>query len=421
MGEILGKAASSGAAFLLGVGSLQLLISYPRFLPVPDFVAHPEYDYLIVGGGAAGLALAYHIALEPRLAGKKVLLIEPDAKDRNDRTWSWWSEEVGPFDGLAVGEWSRLAFRSPGFETVLELGRYRYRTIRGLDYYRFVRAALLARPAQFTLLQGTVTGLENTATGVLARSTAGDITARYAFDSRPPDIRPQPDKYRYLQQHFVGWEVETTTDAFDPAVVEFMDFRGAQHREARFMYVLPFSRRSALVEYTLFSAQVLPKGEYEAALRKYLAEAGITDYRITAEEVGAIPMTDHPLPARVGANIFNLGTRAGRAKPSTGYAFQRSQQHAARLTQALAETGHPPADATGDRWQFRYFDALLLDIMQRQGETTRNIFAELFARNPVGRILRFLDERTSWADNLRVMHSVSPGPFLRAIARRLRG
>ena len=59
---------------------------------------------------------------------------------------------------------------------------------------------------------------------------------------------------------------------------------------------------------------------------------------------------------------------------------------------ALAGTGHPPADATGDKWQFRLFDTLLLDIMQRRGETTRDIFRQLFERNPVERIFRFLDE-----------------------------
>ena len=382
-------------------------------------------DYLIVGGGAAGLSLAYHISQEPALAGKRVLLIEPLAKDTNDRTWSWWAraDAPGPFDQLAVGKWRHIAFRSPGFARVLNLGAYCYRTVRGLDYYQFVRAALATRPAQFTLVQGTVASLENTADGVLARSTAGDIRARYAFDSRPPDLAAlmQPAKYHYLWQHFVGWEIETETDVFDPAVVEFMDFRGEQQREARFMYVLPFSARTALVEYTLFSEAVLPRAEYEVAIREYLVAAGINQYRIAATETGVIPMSDHPLSARDGANIYNLGTRAGRAKPSTGYAFQRIQQHSARLVRALADAGRPPADATGDRWQFRFFDTLLLDIMQRRGESTRDIFRELFARNPVARLLRFLDEQTPWADNLRVLWSVSPGPFLRSIAHVLRG
>ncbi|WP_310396672.1 lycopene cyclase family protein [Hymenobacter sp.] len=380
-----------------------------------------QFDYLIVGGGAAGLSLAYHMAQEPRLATKKVLLIEAEAKDRNDRTWSFWTDEPTPFDGIAAHEWRKIAFRSPGFEKEFDLGAFRYQMIRGLDYYQFVQRALADNP-QFTFVRGAVESLENTADGVRVRSSAGEFAARYGFDSRPPALAQNPGKHRYLLQHFVGWEVETDTDVFDPNVVEFMDFRGPQQQQARFIYVLPFAPRKALVEYTLFSEAPLPKSEYEAAIRTYLsANLGVSDYRVTAEEVGAIPMTDHPLPARDGARIINLGTRGGRAKPSTGYAFKRIQQHSARLVAALAATGHPPRDSTGDRWQFHLFDTLLLDIMQRRGETTRDIFRELFERNPVERIFRFLDETTSWTDNLRVMNSVTPGPFMRSIAQVLRG
>jgi len=384
-----------------------------------------DYDYVLVGGGAAGLSLAYHLAQEPRLAGQRVLLIEPEPKDQNDRTWSFWSAKPGLFDHLAVGEWTKIAFRSPGFSQILQLQEYRYRTIRGLDFYQFVHQALAGRPAQFTLVRGTVAALTETPTGVVARTTNGEeYRARYAFDSRPPTIERQPEKYRYLLQHFVGWELETDHDVFNPDVMEFMDFRGPQQHEARFIYVLPFGPRRALVEYTLFSAQVLEKAEYETHIVDYLQNTlGLTSsqYRITAEEVGAIPMTDHPLPARAGARIINLGTRAGRAKPSTGYAFQRIQAQSARLAAALAANGHPPADPTGDQWQFHWFDTLLLDIMQRQGETTRDLFAQLFQRNPVERVLRFLDEKTSWADNLRIMNSVSAGPFMYSIAQVLRG
>jgi lycopene beta-cyclase len=382
-----------------------------------------QTDYLIVGGGAAGLSLAYHIAQEPRLATKKVLLIEPEAKDQNDRTWSFWADEPTLFDDIVAHEWRRIAFRSPGFERVFDLGRYRYKTINGLDYYRFVRKAL-ADNAQFTFVSGTVETLENTAAGVLARGSAGECAACYGFDSRPPQLEQlkQPEKHRYLLQHFVGWEIETDQDVFDPTTVEFMDFRGEQQHEARFIYVLPYTPRKALVEYTLFSATPLPKAEYEVAIRHYLTGIlGGSQYRITAEEVGAIPMTDHPLPGRIGAHIINLGTRGGRAKPSTGYAFKRIQQHSARLVAALASAGHLPANATGDKWQFHLFDTLLLDIMQRRGETTRDIFRELFERNPLERIFRFLDETTSWADNLRVMNSVAPGPFMQSIAQVLRG
>lgn len=380
----------------------------------------PEYDYLLAGGGAAGLSLAYHLSQEPRLRDKRVLLLEPAAKDQNDRTWSFWTDQPTPYDAVLAGEWRQLAFRSPKFSAVLPLRRHRYCTLRGLDFYRFVQAALAARPAQFTRVPASVEELVNTSGGVVARTSAGEFTARLAFDSRPPRVERRPER-RYLSQHFLGWEVETDFDAFDAATPVFMDFTVDQQQECRFVYVLPFGPRRALVEYTLFSAELLAPEEYEAALRAYLhtALAG-RPYRIVETETGAIPMTDHPFAERNGARIVHLGTRGGRVKASTGYAFLRMQQQAARLTQALASTGRLPADLTGDQWQFKRFDQLLLDIMLRRGELTRDIFAELFERNPTERILDFLDERTGWPENLRVMNSVTPWPFLRSILQVLR-
>ena len=53
------------------------------------------------------------------------------------------------------------------------------------------------------------------------------------------------------------------------------------------MYVLPFGPRRALVEYTLFSPQPLPRAEYEAPILGYLNQTlGLAtgQYRVVAEE-----------------------------------------------------------------------------------------------------------------------------------------
>lgn len=384
-----------------------------------------EFDYLIVGGGASGLSLAYHLAQEPRLASKKVLLIEAEAVKADDRTWRFWATDAGPFAAVEAASWGQLLVRAPGFEQTLQLAPYRYRMIKAGDFYAFVDAALAARPQQFTRRTAQVVALAESPDGTGAIATLADgqqVRAGYVFDSRLPKLTRQPERYRYLEQHFLGWEVETEYDAFDPDTSQFMDFDVPQHGQTRFVYALHFSARRALVEFTVFSESRLTEAEYEAELATYLARRlGAGRYRVVAKEGGSIPMTDHPLPGRASPHVLNLGTRAGRSKPSTGYTFARIQRHSARLVAALARTGHPPADATGDKWQFHLFDTLLLDIMKRRGESTRDIFRQLFERNPVQRIFRFLDEQTSWADNLRIMNSVSPGPFIRSIGQVLRG
>ena len=417
------KSRFFGGGFFVGSFAVRFPFCYYCMLPVvPTEIL--DCDYLIVGGGASGLSLAYHLSQEARLADKRVVLVEVEAVKADDRTWRYWAVGEGPFAAVEAHSWGRLLVRAPGYEQVLTLAPYRYWMVRAGDFYAFVDRALAARPVQFARLTGAVVALEEAADGSGATARLADgrcIRARYAFDSRLPKLVREPQRYRYLEQHFLGWEIETDHDAFDPTTAQFMDFTVPQLGQVRFVYALHFSSRRALVEFTVFSEARLPKAEYEAALRTYLAgRVGEGKYRILAEEMGSIPMTDHPLPARASAHVLNLGTRAGRSKPSSGYTFTRVHRHSARLVAALARTGHPPADATGDRWQFGFFDALLLDIMQERGETVRDIFRELFTRNPVVRILRFLDEQTGWGDNLRVMWSVSPGPFLRAIGRVLR-
>ena len=67
------------------------------------------------------------------------------------------------------------------------------------------------------------------------------------FDSRTPDI---PENS--LLQHFIGLEIKTPHPVFDAGVVTLMDFRCDQSRGIHFIYLLPFSADTALVESTLF-------------------------------------------------------------------------------------------------------------------------------------------------------------------------
>ena len=49
-----------------------------------------EFDYIIIGGGCAGLSLAYQLETNNYLKDKTLAIIEPRRDYKRDKTWSFW-------------------------------------------------------------------------------------------------------------------------------------------------------------------------------------------------------------------------------------------------------------------------------------------------------------------------------------------
>ena len=49
-----------------------------------------EFDYVIIGGGCAGLSLAYELELHNKLLNKTLAIIETRPDYKRDKTWSFW-------------------------------------------------------------------------------------------------------------------------------------------------------------------------------------------------------------------------------------------------------------------------------------------------------------------------------------------
>jgi lycopene beta-cyclase len=375
-----------------------------------------HYDYIMLGGGAAGLGLAYAMVNSP-LADRKILIIDKEAKTSNDRTWSFWTPNPTPFDSMAYRTWDYLDFRGVTFQKRFELNPYRYHTIRGIDYYRSIRSVLAEHP-NVGWLQGNVESVEDGDMGARVRVDGEMVQADWVFDSRIilEEIQQDPARYRYLKQHFLGWEIETGSPVFDSSAVTLFDLQTEQREGLCFYYILPFEDNRALVEYTLFSANLLPRKEYEGMLRAYIqGQLGIREYRVVDEEQGVIPMTTNPFPRRLGARVMATGTRGGRVKPSTGYAFARIQKDSQAIVHSLTSNGHPFAvPASSPRRKF--YDALMLEVIAAQGEQTRPIMTAMFKNNSIQSIFRFLDEDSSILEDLRMLASLPLGPFLKALA-----
>ena len=49
-----------------------------------------EFDYIILGGGCAGLSLAYELDVHQKLNDKTLAIVEPRTEYKRDKTWSFW-------------------------------------------------------------------------------------------------------------------------------------------------------------------------------------------------------------------------------------------------------------------------------------------------------------------------------------------
>ena len=127
-------------------------------------------------------------------------------------------------------------------------------------------------------------------------------------------------------------------------------------------------------------------------------------------------MTDHPFPRRLGQRVMSIGTKGGRVKPSTGYAFLRIQRDSAAIVQSLVNHDQP-FDLPARRGRFGLHDAILLNIMTHYPDDLKPIFTIMFKHNPIQRIFRFLDETATFPEEVRFIASLPPWRFLQALFR----
>jgi lycopene beta-cyclase len=269
-----------------------------------------RYDYILAGGGAAGLSLANHLVHSP-LKEHTILIIDQDQKAQNDRTWCFWTTQPTLYDDILYRTWTQIRIVSDDFSGRYHLAPYQYHMLRGIDFYNHVRS-ILARFPNVHFVQGNISRIEDGTDHACVWVNDIPYEGRWVFNSLflANNYAPKSNRNHYLMQHFKGWEIRTTRDYFDPSAATMFDFRTPQHHAMRFLYVLPYTPQHALIEYTLFSANRLSPAEYEQGLKTYIEDTlNISTYSILNEENGVIPMTDQPFPRRASPHILNTGTR----------------------------------------------------------------------------------------------------------------
>ncbi|OIN55984.1 lycopene cyclase family protein [Arsenicibacter rosenii] len=372
-----------------------------------------KYDFIIAGGGMAGLSLAYHLSQSP-LRDRSILILDKEDKKQNDRTWCFWEEGEGPFESILFRKWQTVEFHGTGFAGPLDLGNYQYKMLRGIDFYDHVRSHLAQFP-NIEFRQATINRVKETPQGGFVIANDEPYMATYVFDSTFPLDLKDPDRHNLLQ-HFKGWVITTQKPCFDTGRPRMMDFRTDQRGDCRFVYVLPFNETTALVEYTIFNERLLPEADYEQALKQYIANFLDTgSYQISETEYGVIPMSDVPTKERPSKHIVRIGTAGGHTKPSTGYTFQRTQRAMQAIVRSLVTRGKPRRRPSWLRKRFKLYDSILLNVLEQNRYPADDMFTRLYEDNPPTKIFKFLDEDTSLGEEFRIINSMPKKPFTIAL------
>ncbi len=377
-----------------------------------------HYDHIIIGAGAAGLMLADAFGRDSYFRDKKILLLDKDSKNTNDRTWSFWEKGTGRFDDIVTKSWKNIFFGGQGFSAQFDISPYQYKLVRGLDFYRCYLDKIKTYP-NIDLIHQEVTAINENKEGVTVTTTEKEYTGTRVFSSAFDfDALKNDSKYPLLQQHFVGWVVKTKAPTFNPDKAIFMDFSIPQKNNTRFMYVLPFSENKALLEYTLFSKDLLPLDAYENGIKDYLRDTyGCTDFEVLEKEKGSIPMTCYDFQSHNTKRIQFIGSAGGWTKPSTGYTFYNTSKKIAQIIPLIKE--NKPLTPLRPKRKFKFYDLLLLDILFAENHKGQYIFETLFKNRPPQLIFKFLDEETNLWEDLRIISGCPKKEFILALFKRM--
>jgi len=377
---------------------------------------HHQYDIAIVGLGCAGSHIVVQMLDHPAFQDKSIIVFDDFNEDSLDKTWSFWEKGTGNWDHLLSDQWELGSFKTRRVSIDLQLTPYRYKKLQSREVIAFAKAKLQQHP-NCTFVEAKVERIIETEVATL-KTGQGSFAAHLVLDSRVAKEFFQDEQAITLKQHFLGWYIKTEKEVFDPKRFVMMDYRLQDPGTTSFIYILPSSTTEALVEFTYFSASTVKEAVYESYLEEYISTyLKAVNYSITQTEQGIIPMTTYRFDQHHTPLVHKIGTAGGWVKSSTGYSFKLSEKRAGRLINNYL-TGKP-LDSGMQKKRFRFYDDIMLDVLNVHNGRGHLLFENLYSNNPISRIFAFLDEESSFWQELKIMLPLTSAPFIKSFFRKL--
>lgn len=371
------------------------------------------YDFVIAGAGCSGLSLA--TALSKANFKQSILLIDNNIHTNQDKTWCFWDlPNLSPLP-FTTTVWQNLTFYSDNYEKKEKILPFNYVGVKSGDFYKY-SYEVLKNAKNIDIIEENIERIYGLESGACLETKTQKFHCHYLFNSTAISAghSKSHSTNSALKQHFQGWFVKTEKPVFEKNTATFMDFRTEQHQDVRFFYVLPYSEREALIEYTIFSKQLLADEAYDEQIEKYIQETlQIEKFTIMEKEKGVIPM-EFIHPDTSHNHIIPIGIVGGALKPSTGFAFSLIQKQVDQIIKSI-QSDNLPLYKKKIQNRFSFYDTVLLHLLQKKEINKSAIFISLFKGNNIGTILTFLSEKTGILGEMKIFSTLPVKVFISAL------
>ena len=351
-----------------------------------------EFNYIIIGGGCAGLSLAYELDIRDKLKDKTLAIIEPRSEYKKDKTWSFWKVTPHNFDDCVKKSWENFSINKPGKTNFLECKNYPYQSIDSGLFYEKINNRLKENKNIFFFKDIKEINSKNS----------------FIFNS-VPNIKKD---HLNLWQHFCGVEIETKNNFFDENIFNLMDFDCEQRNSVHFFYTLPYSKNKALIETTWLSKMNdNSQKDYDKQIEDYIKNhLNIKDYKVIYKEEGAIPLF-YPSYEKE-KNKINIGTAGGMTRLSTGYTFLNIQEHSKFISDNIENISNTNIFEINRKYQF--LDDVFLRVLNKHPEKMPDIFFNMFKTSPKT-VIKFLSNKSNLLEDLSIILKMPKLTFMKAL------
>tara|TARA_B100001057_G_scaffold106433_1_gene104080 strand:+ start:3567 stop:4637 length:1071 start_codon:yes stop_codon:yes gene_type:complete len=354
-----------------------------------------EFDYVIIGGGCAGLSLAYELEIHNKLKEKSLAIIENRNEYKRDKTWSFWKVFDHNFEDCVIKSWNNFTINTSKNSHELSSSKFPYQSIDSGKFYKKVNSKLSC----------------NSNISFFKNLSEINSTNSIIFNS----IFNGEKNKSELWQHFQGVEIETSKDIFDDKILNLMDFNCDQRKDVHFFYTLPFSRNRALIETTWLSdLENQSLRDYDLQLENYIKNnLAIKNYKINFIEKGTIPLF---YPSIENKNkVINIGSAGGMTRLSTGYTFLNIQEHSKYLRENFEKINSKKIYHLGKKYQF--LDKIFLQVLKNNPEKMPEIFYKMF-QNSANTVIKFLSNKSNIFDDFKIISKMPKIIFIKALINR---